>query len=206
MKYIFRSDLLAVSHKEAYFTSDSGQESIVFEKTSPLDYSVNLYFQDESGSTVLNNYVSTHETENGVTFNVRFPRSGMFEISIYAKKKGDQGRYVCVYEYVAYVPVRMMNCCPFPKKYGSWTNGCTVEGLNDGEVCEDKNISVRAVIPKARQVVVRKSASDHVTYLTQVRNLRPPLQRMLVYYFIIVCLLNYNSVCLTNYFVNFEKL
>ena len=166
----FRWTVSPVSHPEPYFTSKEGSETIQLQYNSPLTFGTTLCLHKDGNREEIENLVALEQEENNITFKVRFPKSGMFELNIFANKRGTSGSLSCVYIYVIHAVLPMMKCKPFPKYYSAWGLGCKLRGLTDGELCEDEQIDISVVVPKASDVAVIKTDGNW-THLKKVDSL-----------------------------------
>ena len=162
-----RCTVVPVSHPEPYFTSKEGSETIQFLYDSPSTFSASLFLHKGNDGEEIENHIYFEQEENNITFIVRFPKSGMFKMSIYAKEQGTSGSLPCVYKYVVHVVLPMQKCKPFPEYYLKWGLGCKLRGLTDGELCEDEQIDISVVVPKASDVAVIKTGGNW-THLKRV--------------------------------------
>ena len=97
----------------------------------------------------IDNHVSLSQATDNVSLKVRFPKSGIYHLVLYAKEEGTEGALPCVFNYVIAVPVQMKDCKPFPKRYNNWGMGCKIKGLDEGEIEEGVDLKVKARVPDA---------------------------------------------------------
>ena len=111
-QFNFRFRLEPISHKQQYFTSPTGEELITLRHDLSLRFLLRLALQQEDDiSSDLEGFTFYSQTPGHLKIQARFPKSGIYRLTICAKEGDAGGSYIGA---VHYIIVQMEGCKPFP--------------------------------------------------------------------------------------------
>ena len=132
----------------------------------PLSFTLQLALQQEDDiAEDVEGYTFHSQTTGRLNAQARFPKPGIYCLTVFAKAGTEAVLYESAFRYVILVPVQMESCKPFPKQYNGWSLGCAIEGFDEGDLEENTKVAVNVTVPNAAAVAV---VGKDWTYLKQV--------------------------------------
>jgi len=147
----------AVSQPSAYIEApDNGQMEFSFETPIPCELLAKLILCGDNKEQHMEDFTFIVKKTDRATVKARFPEKGRYKLEIHGKeKKNKDGTCPLVFVYFINVNKPMSDCCPFPKTYSGWTDGCELSQPDAGSpLFVDKTIPFAVKVPEADDVAV----------------------------------------------------
>eukprot|EP00058_Branchiostoma_floridae_P013113 XP_002598601.1 hypothetical protein BRAFLDRAFT_66995 [Branchiostoma floridae] len=145
-----------VSHPRAIVTLPEGEAKITFNSVKLLQYMCDI----EDDGQKWDNYAFPQVNGQTTSVFVRAPKPGQFILTIRAKKEDDKEYRKCMH-YLLRCTKCKSHVSPYPKTFGTWTNGCRLYEPLDGRLAANRRVNFRVCCPHAVEVVVIAAGNFH---------------------------------------------